>query len=71
MITLDQLKRHGRALANRCCLYEEDEKTIPFVNSLQDSQDALGPFFNDSWDKLGLSALSPSNPSSMARSAYE
>ena len=28
MITLDQLKRRGRALANRCCLYEEDEETI-------------------------------------------
>ena len=28
VITLDQLKRHGRALANRCCLCEEEEETI-------------------------------------------
>ena len=28
VITLDQLKRRGRALANRCCLCEEDEETI-------------------------------------------
>ena len=28
MITLDQLKRRERALANRCCLCEEDEETI-------------------------------------------
>ena len=28
VITLDQLKRHGRALANRCCPCEEDEETI-------------------------------------------
>ena len=28
LITLDQLKRRGRALANRCCLCEEDEETI-------------------------------------------
>ena len=27
-ITLDQLKRRGRALANKCCLYEDDEETI-------------------------------------------
>ena len=26
--TIDQLKRRGRALANRCCLCEEDEETI-------------------------------------------
>ena len=25
---LDQLKRRGRALANKCFLYEEDEETI-------------------------------------------
>ena len=28
MITLDELKHRGRALANRCCLCEEDEETI-------------------------------------------
>ena len=28
MLTLDQLKHRGRALANRCFLCEEDEKTI-------------------------------------------
>ena len=28
VMTLDQLKRHGRALANRCCLCDEDEETI-------------------------------------------
>ena len=27
-MTLDLLKRRGRALANRCCLCEEDEETI-------------------------------------------
>ena len=27
VITLDQLKCHGRALANGCCLCEEDEET--------------------------------------------
>ena len=28
VITLDQLKRRRRALANRCCLYEEEKETI-------------------------------------------
>ena len=28
VLTLDQLKRRGRALANRCFLCEEDEETI-------------------------------------------
>ena len=28
VITLDKVKRRGRALANRCCLCEEDEETI-------------------------------------------
>ena len=28
VITLDQLKQRGRALANRCCLCEEDEEKI-------------------------------------------
>ena len=28
MLTLDQLKRHGRALANRCFLCEEYEESI-------------------------------------------
>ena len=28
VMTLDKLKRLGRALANRCCVYEEDEETI-------------------------------------------
>ena len=28
VITLDKLKRRGRALANRCCLCKEDEETI-------------------------------------------
>ena len=28
ILTLDQLKRHGRAVANRCFLCEEDEETI-------------------------------------------
>ena len=28
VITLDQLKRRGRALANRCCLCQEDEEII-------------------------------------------
>ena len=28
MITLDQLKRRGRAVANKCCLCEKEEETI-------------------------------------------
>ena len=50
-ITLDQLKRRGGALANRCCLYEEDEETIDHMLIYCKMAKMLWDlFFYHSWD---------------------
>ena len=65
---MDQVKRRGRALANKCYLCEEDEETIEYFLVRCESQDALGSLFVDCWDKLGFSKFGPSHSTIMARS---
>ena len=69
MLTLNQLKRRGKALANICFLCEENEETIKhLLIHCKESKDALGPLFDDCRDELGFPALSSLHSSPLARS---
>ena len=61
VITLDQLKRRGRALANRCFLCEEDEEDMNHLLLHCKKARYLGPFPVDSWNKLGFFGFGHSN----------
>ena len=56
VLTLDQLKRKERVIANRCFLCKEEEETVDH-NSLLKGEAAVGPFFGPSWHQMGLSLI--------------
>ena len=65
VMTLDQLKKRGRFLANRCYLCEEEEETLNhlLVHCLKGQNALVG--YSGVW--MGLSFLSAAGPSCLAR----